>query len=94
MNCSVIHWKTAEGRQGFKTILATDPLHPYMAHWWPPGHIIGYEHAFVHAVVDFVKAISDNTTIEPNFNDGLAIIQVLEAGIKAAETGKKIVLLK
>src|SRR5215831_11035794 len=28
---------------GFRTILATDSHHPYIAAWWPPGHIIGYE---------------------------------------------------
>jgi predicted dehydrogenase len=81
-----------EGRQGFKTILATDPSHPYMTGWWPPGHIIGYEHSFVHAVVDFVKAVSEHTAIEPNFRDGLAIIKVLEAGIASAQTGNKILL--
>jgi predicted dehydrogenase len=81
-----------EGRQGFKTILATDPTHPYMTGWWPPGHIIGYEHSFVHAVVDFVKAVSEHAIIEPNFKDGLAIIKVLEAGILAAQTGNKIML--
>jgi len=81
-----------EGRQGFKTILATDSTHPYMTNWWPPGHIIGYEHSFVHAVVDFVKAVSEHSAIEPNFKDGLAIIKVLEAGILAAQTGTKIML--
>jgi predicted dehydrogenase len=83
-----------EGQQGFKTILTTESSHPYAAHWWPAGHIIGYEHAFVHAVVDFVKAITDQTPIEPNFRDGLAIIKVLEAGIQAAQKGEKIILTK
>ena len=82
----------AEGSRGFKTILATDGSHPYMDHWWPPGHIIGYEHSFVHAVVDFVKAIDENQSIKPDFTDGLSIINVLEAGLRAAETGKKIEL--
>jgi predicted dehydrogenase len=39
-----------EYAQGFRTILATEPVHPYITNWWPPGHIIGYEHEFVHAV--------------------------------------------
>jgi predicted dehydrogenase len=80
----------ADGSRGFKTILATDGSHPYMDHWWPPGHIIGYEHSFVHAVVDFVKAIDENKSIKPDFTDGLSIINVLEAGLRAAETGKKV----
>lgn len=78
-----------EGGQGFKTIMVTDSVHPYMEHWWPPGHIIGYEHAFVHAVVDYVNAISEKTTIQPNFHDGVKIIKVLEAGIISAETRKR-----
>ena len=41
---------------GFRTILATDASHPYVAAWWPPGHILGYEHTFVHTVHDFVQA--------------------------------------
>lgn len=82
----------AEGRQGFKTILATDPSHPFMKNWWPSGHNIGYEHSFVHAVVDFIKAIAEGKTIEPNFEDGVKIIKVLEAGIKSAETGQMVVL--
>ncbi|MBZ5565241.1 MAG: Gfo/Idh/MocA family oxidoreductase, partial [Acidobacteriia bacterium] len=41
-----------QAEQGFKTILATESVHPYVGAWWPPGHIIGYEHTFVHAVHD------------------------------------------
>lgn len=79
-----------EGMQGFKTILVTESVHPYVNHWWPPGHIIGYEHSFVHAVYDFVKALEEGTSIEPNFKDGVEIIRVLESGIRSAETKQKI----
>jgi len=79
-----------EGMQGFKTILVTEPVHPYAGHWWPPGHIIGYEHSFVHAVYDFVKALETDTSIEPNFKDGVEIIRVLESGLKSAETKQKV----
>jgi predicted dehydrogenase len=75
--------------QGFRTILATEPSHPYISHWWPPGHIIGYEHGFVHAAADFINAIAEDKPISPNFADGLKCIQVLEAGIRSAQTGHK-----
>lgn len=75
--------------QGFRTILATEPSHPYISHWWPPGHIIGYEHGFVHAAADFINAIVEDKPISPNFADGLKCIQVLEAGIRSAQTGRK-----
>lgn len=81
-----------EGMQGFKTILVTESVHPYVGHWWPPGHIIGYEHAFVHAVYDFVTALEANTSVEPNFKDGVEIIRVLEAGLKSAETKQKVLI--
>jgi predicted dehydrogenase len=78
--------------QGFRTVLATEPEHAYMESWWPPGHIIGYEHGFVHAVVDFLNAIDRNERIEPNFYDGIKIMEVLEAGLKSAETGQRVLL--
>ncbi len=76
--------------QGFRTILATEPVHAYVANWWPPGHIIGYEHEFTHAVVDFMKAIETGGTITPNFADGLAETKVLEAGLQSAATGRRV----
>ena len=76
--------------QGFRKILATEPVHRFVANWWPPGHIIGYEHEHVHGVVDFLKAIDSGSTIEPNLWDGLKATQILEAGLEAARSGKKV----
>lgn len=78
-----------EYAQGFRNILATESCHAYIKHWWPPGHIIGYEHEFTHAVVDFVEAIAGGRAIEPNFRDGVKCIRVLEAGLKSAASGRK-----
>ncbi len=76
--------------QGFRNILATESVHDYVSALWPPGHIIGYEHEFHHAVFDFLKAIDTHGTITPNFADGLAETKVLEAARKSAETGQRI----
>jgi predicted dehydrogenase len=76
--------------QGFRTILVTNSTHPYVSAWWPPGHIIGYEHEFAHAVVDFLTAIDKGTKISPNFYDGMRAMQVLEAALKSAATGQKV----
>lgn len=76
--------------QGFRTILVTNATHPYVAAWWPPGHIIGYEHEFTHAVVDFLTAYEKGTKIEPNLYDGLMNVQILEAAIKSSNTGQRI----
>lgn len=77
--------------QGFRTILVTEAgQHDYIANWWPPGHMIGYEHEFHHAVVDFMKAIETGGEIRPNFHDGLAEMQVLHAAAESARTGQKV----
>jgi predicted dehydrogenase len=75
--------------QGFRTVLATESVHPYVAAWWPPGHIIGYEHAFHHAVADFVKAVVDGEPLAPTFADGLRETLVLEAALASARTGRR-----
>jgi predicted dehydrogenase len=65
--------------QGFRTILATESDHPYINKWWPPGHIIGWEHTFIHEVGDFLTAIGTDQPITPSFYDGLRNQQVLDA---------------
>lgn len=73
--------------QGFRTIMVTEAAdHPYVKAWWPPGHILGYEHTFVHTVYDFLEAVADRKVPRPSFEDGLANQRVLEAMEKAART--------
>jgi predicted dehydrogenase len=67
------------GRRGFRNVLATAPQHPYFANWWPEGHLLGYEHGFIHAVVDLVKGIAAGQQVEPDFLDGARCVAVLEA---------------
>nr|AQQ75271.1 hypothetical protein [uncultured bacterium] len=64
---------------GFRTILVTDAAHPYAGAWWPPGHIIGYEHTFTHTVFDLLKAVADGKVPTPNFEDGVKNQRVLDA---------------
>lgn len=73
-------------RRGFRDILITQSSHPYIAGWWPPGHIIGYEHTFVHTIADFVNAVADKRSVQPTFADGLANQIVLDAVEKSAKT--------
>ncbi|MDO9547157.1 MAG: Gfo/Idh/MocA family oxidoreductase [Pelolinea sp.] len=74
--------------QGFKTILVTESVHPYINAWWPPGHIIGWEHTFIHEIKDFVEAIAENKTASPNFYDGYKCQEVLDAAYKSFDTQK------
>ncbi len=64
---------------GFSTISVTDTKHPYAGAWWPPGHILGYEHSFTHTVFDFVKALVQGSAPRPDFEDGLHNQRVLDA---------------
>ena len=64
---------------GFRTVLATDESHPYVGAWWPPGHILGYEHTFTHTVRDFVAAVSSGTPATPDFGEGLRNQRLLDA---------------
>jgi predicted dehydrogenase len=62
--------------------------HPYVGHWWPPGHIIGYEHTFVHTVYDLLEAVDKSKVPTPNFEDGVKNQKVLAAMEKAAASRK------
>jgi len=73
-------------RQGFRDILVTEPTHPYIDKWWPPGHIIGYEHTFTHTIADFVKAVVDGKSSPPTFEDGLMNQRVLNAVARSAKS--------
>ncbi|GAA1821746.1 Gfo/Idh/MocA family oxidoreductase [Actinomadura chokoriensis] len=64
---------------GFRRIVVTEPVHPYAGHWWPPGHILGYEHTFTHQIADLLTAIADGTDPRPSFADGLQVQRVLAA---------------
>ena len=70
---------TNRENSGFKRILVTEENHPYLNAWWPPGHVIGYEHTFTHEIMDFVDCIVNNKNPSPSFADGLQVQKVLEA---------------
>jgi predicted dehydrogenase len=70
--------------QGYRRILATDPGHPYMNAWWPPGHGLGYEHTFINLVADIMSAIGTGRRFQPDFADALRVQEVLDAVLLSA----------
>jgi len=64
---------------GFRTLLATDASHPYVDAWWPPGHVLGWEHTFVHTIADFTRALARGEAPSPSFDEGVANQRVLAA---------------
>ncbi|UIO98653.1 Gfo/Idh/MocA family oxidoreductase [Halobaculum sp. CBA1158] len=79
--------------RGYETVLVTDEDDPYIDHWWPPGHVIGWEHTFVHENYEFLKSVARSTTdggdevagaaegndFTPNFEDAYEVQRVLDA---------------
>ncbi|WP_106178910.1 Gfo/Idh/MocA family protein [Prauserella shujinwangii] len=76
-------------RAGFRRILATEDAHPYVSAWWPPGHLLGYEHTFTHEVADLLTAIGGGERPSPSFADGLRVQRVLSAVENSAANGSR-----
>ena len=88
MNVLHLHDATEDDRTaGFRRVLVTEPSHPWVSGWWPPGHLLGYEHGFTHQVVDLVRAVAAGEQPTPSFTDGLQVQAVLAAVERSAETG-------
>ncbi|MCL2775177.1 MAG: Gfo/Idh/MocA family oxidoreductase [Oscillospiraceae bacterium] len=70
------------GTQGFRLIQASEAIHPYMYAWWPVGHVIGYEHTFIHELYEFTESIANDKPLNPicpDFMDGVKCSQIIEA---------------
>jgi predicted dehydrogenase len=78
--------RDAVDQRGFRDIIVSEPTHAFVKNWWPPGHIIGYEHTFVHTIADFVAAVVAEKSAQPTFADGLENQRVLEAASVSAQT--------
>ncbi len=74
--------------QGFREIIVNEGVHPYISAWWPPGHIIGWEHTFIHEIKDFLEAIAANRKASPDFEEGTRVQAVLEAVSLSAKSKK------
>jgi len=76
--------------RGYQTVLVTDPEDPYYEAWWPPGHVVGWEHTFVHENYEFLSAVAEGRPHEPDFADGLRVQRLLAAVQKSDETGERV----
>lgn len=81
--------------QGFHDVLVTEAYHPYYSYWWPHGHIIGWEHTFVHEVYHFLKAVTQGDPIAPygaTFEDGYRNAVITDGIVESSRTGRKVML--
>ncbi|HET7323793.1 MAG TPA: Gfo/Idh/MocA family oxidoreductase [Halococcus sp.] len=74
--------------RGYETILVTDETDPYISHWWPPGHVLGWEHTFVHEDYEFLSAVAAGENYEPSFETALSVQRVLDAIERSDERGE------
>ena len=70
--------------QGFRRVVVTEPGHPYLSGWYPPGHTLGWGDTFVHEIADLVRAVGAGTDPLPSFEDGLQVQLVLDAVQRSA----------
>ncbi len=81
-----------EGNAGFRTILVSEADHPFWEFWWPQGHIIGWEHTFVHEIHHLLTAIRDDSDVAPHgatLEDGYRAAEVCDAILRSAERGAR-----
>ena len=78
--------------RGFKTVKVSEPDHPFWEHWWPPGHMIGWEHTFVHELHHLLTAIRDGSDVAPHgatLEDGYRAAEVCDAIVRSSASGRR-----
>ena len=78
---------------GFRDVLVTEAFHPFWEHWWPQGHIIGWEHTFVHELAHFLDAVVNGKEVGPygaTFEDGYKNAVVCDAIVRSAREGRRV----
>jgi predicted dehydrogenase len=77
---------------GFTNVLVTEATHPFWEWWWPPGHIVGWEHTFVHEIHHLLRAIAEDGDVAPygaTFEDGYRAAEVCDAIVRSGESGRR-----
>lgn len=75
-----------EAERGFRKIL-TGPAHPDFGNFClGAGHGTGYQDTIIIEAKDFLNAIETGTSSWPNFRDGLAVSEVIDAALTSART--------
>ena len=90
-----VHWLDGDrmGTRGWTEVLVTERAHPFMESWWPPGHIIGWEHTFVHEIAHLFDAIANQRDVAPlgaTFDDGYRNAVICDAILESAREGRRV----
>ena len=79
--------------RGFHNALISEGYHPYWSNWWPHGHMIGWEHSFVHEFHHFFDAIVNKKDVAPygaTFVDGYRNAVICDAIVESARSGRMV----
>jgi predicted dehydrogenase len=82
-----------EDTQGFHDVMVSEPSHPWWDNWWPQGHIIGWEHSFVHEINHLLDCMVNDKDVAPygaTFEDGYRAAVVCDAILKSAKKKKQV----
>ena len=90
-----VFWKgdTPKETMGFHNALISEGFHPYWENWWPHGHMIGWEHSFVHEFNHFFDAIVNGKDVAPygaTFVDGYRNSVICDAIVESSQTRKAV----
>ncbi len=92
-----VFWKDESPRetQGFHNVLVSESYHPWWKNWWPQGHMIGWEHTFVHEIAHLLDAIVNKKPVAPygaDFLDGYKNAVICDAILQSAQHEKTITI--
>ncbi|MEZ4618266.1 MAG: Gfo/Idh/MocA family oxidoreductase [Caldilineaceae bacterium] len=95
MNEMEVFWVGEEPKetQGFKNVLVSEPFHPWWENWWPQGHMIGWEHTFVHEITHLLDCIVNDKPVAPigaDFEDGYRCAVVCDAILDSAASRRQV----
>jgi len=79
--------------QGFRNVLVSEPFHPWWENWWPQGHMIGWEHTFVHEITHLLDCFVNDGDVAPigaDFVDGYRNSVICDAILESAATGRHV----
>lgn len=77
------------GASGVRRLDVTGPSAPGGERWWPPGHVLGWDHTFVAENAAFLAAVADRERFTPDFAAGRAVQRVLDAIQASATAGDR-----
>ncbi len=95
MNEAEVFWIDDKPKetQGFHNVLVSEGYHPWWGNWWPHGHIIGWEHTFVHEINHLLDAIVNDKPVGPHgatFEDGYRCAVVCDGIVESAQSGRRV----